>query len=150
LMSGFFVYHLNTGHFGYYKTRVKSGLAFSFDKKGVRAIDLGKIKIPFIHLCYGWSYIFYKEIWNNVKFDDIMVFEDREFIRQAMKIFDIHFHESETIEAIHSIHSLSSSNCFPQFLIPPFMISAESKSTESHVERLKEVVKSLNQGAAPA
>jgi glycosyltransferase involved in cell wall biosynthesis len=148
LMSGFFVYHLNTGHFGYYKTLIKSGLGFCFNKEGVKVVNLEKIKIPFIHLCYGWSYVFYKKIWDQVKFDDMMVFEDREFIRKSMDKFDIHFHESDKIEAIHSIHSLSSSNCFPQFLIPPFMISTESESTDSHVERLKAIVKSLDPGAA--
>lgn len=150
VMSGFFVYHLNTGHFGYCKTRRKSGLGFRFNRQGVGVVDLKTIKIPFIHLCYGWSYVFYKELWGEVKFDDLMVFEDREFVRQLMTKFEIHFHESTSIEAVHSIHSLSSSNCFPQFLIPPFMLSSESNATAAHVQRLRAIVKSLAPATAPA
>jgi glycosyltransferase involved in cell wall biosynthesis len=150
LMSGFFVYQLNTGHFGYCKTLIKSGLGFCFNKQGVKIVNLARIKIPLIHLCYGWTYVFHRELWDHVKFGDLMIFEDREFIRQLMEKFDVHFHESERIDAIHSIHSLSSSNCFPQFLIPPFMVSAESDATGAHVEQLQLIVKDLIAAAVPA
>jgi glycosyltransferase involved in cell wall biosynthesis len=149
LMSGFFAFHLNTGHFGYYKTLIKSGLGFRFNKQGVEVVDLGQVNIPYIHLCYGWSYVFHKEIWDHAKFSDLMIFEDREFVRSIMDKFKIHFYESRKIDAIHSIHSLSSSNCFPQFLIPPFMMSAESEAIAGHVERLRAVVRDLAAAAEP-
>jgi glycosyltransferase involved in cell wall biosynthesis len=150
LMSGFFAYHLNTGHFGYCKTLIKSGLGFRFNKQGVEPVDLGQINIPYIHLCYGWSYVFYKELWDHAKFSDLMMFEDREFVRSLMDRFKLHFYESRKIDAIHSIHSLSSSNCFPQFLIPPFMISAESEATAAHVDQLQGIVKASAAAAVPA
>lgn len=146
ILSGFFVYHLNTGHFGYYRTRTKDGLGFQFHRNGVTAVELSKINIPHIHLCYGWSYVYTRDIWERVKFEDTSLFEDRAFVQKAMQFSDIDFYESHSIDAIHAIHNLSSSNCFPQFLIPEFMMSTNSNLPIEHIGQLREVVNKINAG----
>ena len=152
IMAGFFVYHINTGHYGYYKTRVKSGPAYQFGQKGTTFVNLGKVNIPLIHLCFGWSFVYYKSLWEKVKFSDITMFEDREFTRQALEHTKIDFYESKTVDSIHAIHNLSSSNCFPQFLIPSFMLPAHSPDAHGHILQLVKVVRAINEarGLVPA
>ncbi len=150
IMSGFFVYQLNTGHFGYYKTRVKKGPAYQFGQRGTQMVDLAKLNIPLIHLCFGWSFVYTKALWEKVKFSDITMFEDREFTRQALLHTKINFYESRSIDAIHAIHNLSSSNCFPQFIIPPFMVSAYAPDVRVHVNKLISVVREINQARQAA
>lgn len=144
LMSGFFCHHLNTGQFGYYRTLVKRGPAFQFNRNGVEAVKLDGLKIPLIHLCYGWSYIFRKQLWADNKFDEINVFEDRQFVLTAKKIAKVVSFESKRMSASHSVHNLSSSQCFPQFLIPEFLVGAVSPDAHRHIVRLRMIVQKLN------
>ena len=146
IMSGFFAYQHNTGHFGYYKTHIKKGPAFQFHRNGVTLVNLENIKIPLIHMCFGWSFAYYKSLWETVKFQDITMFEDRQFSLQCVneKHTGINFYESRSIDAIHGIHNLSSSNCFPQFLIPPFMLSLNSPLPMQHLKRLNGIVRDIN------
>jgi glycosyltransferase involved in cell wall biosynthesis len=119
LLSGFYCFHLDRKILGYYKTHVKKGLGFKFSKTGIQALDLDKQHIPWIHLCFGWSYIFKKEVWENTPFQAINVFEDRTFVTNAIKNqFKISFYEDEKGYAFHSVHKKSSSVCFPQFILP--------------------------------
>ena len=150
IMAGFFVHQINTGHFGYYKTRIKNGPAYRLGQNGAQLIDLGKMHIPFIHLCFGWSFVYYKSLWEQVKFSNITMFEDREFTRAALNHTKIDFYESRSIDAVHAIHNLSSSNCFPQFLIPPFMLASGSPAARDHIRRLVDVVRTINQSRQAA
>ena len=85
LLSGFFCHHLNAGQFGYYRTHIKQGPAFQFNRGGVEVVRLENIRIPFIHLCYGWSYIFRKQLWDGNRFEEINTFEDRQFVIAAQQ-----------------------------------------------------------------
>jgi glycosyltransferase involved in cell wall biosynthesis len=139
LLSGFFVAHLNNNSFGYYRTRIKDGPAYAFNKGGVRPVDLGKINIPFIHLCFGWSYVYKKAVWEQGKFEELNVFEDREFIRTAAKTFRLGTHEANALDCLHAIHRRSSSQCFPQYLIPDFVVQSLSREASQHVTWLKSI-----------
>ena len=149
IMSGFFVHQLNTGHLGFYRTLVKEGPAYQFGQNGVQFVNLANVNIPFIHLCFGWSFVYYKSLWEKVKFQDITMFEDREFTRKCLEHTKIDFYESKSIDAIHAIHNLSSSNCFPQFIIPPFMLASGSRGVQAHIQRLAGVVQQINQTGQP-
>jgi glycosyltransferase involved in cell wall biosynthesis len=139
LLSGFFVAHLSSDDFGYYRTHIKQGPAFAFNKTGVRPVELGRINIPFIHLCFGWSYIYRRNVWEHAGFQELNVFEDREFIRTAGQKFKMGAHEVTSLDCLHAIHARSSSQCFPQFLIPGFMIESLSREAYQHVAWLKRI-----------
>jgi glycosyltransferase involved in cell wall biosynthesis len=144
LLCGFFVTHLNTNAFGYYRTRIKKGPAFAFNKSGVQPVDLGRIHIPLIHLCFGWAYIYKRRVWEQIKFKEMNVFEDREFIRTATINFKTVAYESREIDCLHAIHAKSSSQCFPQFLIPGFVVHALSREAYQHVTCLKHIAVSAD------
>jgi glycosyltransferase involved in cell wall biosynthesis len=150
LLSGFFVAHLNNDGFGYYRTRVKKGPAFAFNKSGVHPVDLGRINIPLIHLCFGWAYIYKRVVWEQTKFEELNVFEDREFIRKATENFKTVAYESRAVDCLHAIHTRSSSQCFPQFLIPGFVVHALSRDAYQHVMRLKSIAAMSNPATHPA
>jgi glycosyltransferase involved in cell wall biosynthesis len=139
LLCGFFVAHLHNNHFGYYRTQIKDGPAFAFNKADVRPVDLGRINIPFIHLCFGWSYVYNRHVWENGKFRVLNVFEDREFIRTASRKFKMAAYESKSLDCLHAIHARSSSQCFPQFLIPGFVIESLSSDAYQHIAWLKRI-----------
>ena len=139
LLSGFFVAHLNNNSFGYYRTKIKTGPAFVFNKGGVHPVDLGRINIPFIHLCFGWAYIYKRIVWEQNKFEELNVFEDREFIRVAATMFKTASYESKEVDCLHVIHARSSSQCFPQFLMPDFVVRSLSKQAYEHVMWLKKI-----------
>jgi glycosyltransferase involved in cell wall biosynthesis len=139
LLCGFFVAHLNNNGFGYYRTRIKNGPAFAFNKAGVRPVDLGRANIPFIHLCYGWSYLYKRNLWEHDKFEEVDIFEDREFMRTASRKFRTGAYESTALDCLHVIHNRSSSQCFPQFLIPDFVIQTLSPVAYQHVASLKRI-----------
>jgi glycosyltransferase involved in cell wall biosynthesis len=139
LLCGFFVAHLNNNNFGYYRTRVKEGPGFAFNKSGVRPVDLGRLKIPLIHLCFGWAYIYKRMVWEQGKFEELNVFEDREFMRAATSKFKTAAYEAKEIECLHAIHARSSSQCFPQFLIPAFVVQSLSPEAYQHVTWLKRI-----------
>jgi len=146
LLSGFFVAHLNVNGFGYYRTFIKKGPGFAFNKNGVRPVDLGKLNIPLIHFCYGWSYVYRKKVWDNIKFKQISIFEDREFICSAIQKFKSRSHESRSVDCVHVIHDRSSSQCFPQFMIPDFVFESLSAKAYQHISRLKSVLADLERG----
>ena len=79
-------------------------------------------------------------------YQDITMFEDRQFSLQCVndQLTGINFYESRSIDAVHGIHNLSSSNCFPQFLIPPFMLSLNSPLPMQHLQRLNGIVRDIN------
>jgi glycosyltransferase involved in cell wall biosynthesis len=119
LMDGFYCFHLDKKILGYYKTRIKKGLAYKFFNNGIDVVDLEKMNIPWIHLCFGWSYFFKKKVWEKSPFQSVNVFEDRSFLMQAIKneFKAIFFEDLEGI-AFHSVHKKSSSVCFPQYVLP--------------------------------
>lgn len=139
LLKGFFVAHLNSNDFGYYRTLRKKGPAFAFNRNGVNPVNLGEINIPFIHLCYGWSYVYKKRVWDQIKFKALNTFEDREFIRAALKNFKSGAYESREMDCVHSVHNQSSSQCFPQFLIPDFIVRSLSPEAYRHILRLRRI-----------
>jgi glycosyltransferase involved in cell wall biosynthesis len=146
LATGFFVAQLNLGGFGYYRTLVKRGAGFAFNKDGIRAVELGKLNIPLIHLCYGWTYIYKKTVWEDTGFKEVSVFEDREFISAAKNKFRVGAYETQGVECVHSIHRQSSSQCFPQFLIPPFVLKAWRPEAYRHISWLREIAASQTDG----
>ena len=145
LLSGFFCCQLNTANFGYYRTLVKTGPAFNFNRHGVEIVKLDDVNIPLIYLCYGWSYIYRKRIWEKNRFNSINTFEDRQFVLAAQKNFKVASFESKRLNCAHSVHNFSSSQCFPQFMIPEFVVASLSAEAHHHTTWLRAIAKTLSE-----
>lgn len=150
-LSGFFVLSASLLKIGYYRIFLKEGPAYTFNSKSVKHVQLDDLNIPFIHLNYGWTYVYLKSVWEHCPFRDINTFEDREFVLSARKSFDIKHFEDTFGMCCHTVHPTSSSQCFPQFLIPLFLakrLNAEFTNYLDSAEKMAEFVsyKSAAQG----
>ncbi|MDA9761680.1 glycosyltransferase family 2 protein [Desulfobacterales bacterium] len=126
-LSGWFCYHEASESFGYWDTK-RSDLPHivfsrneklkyttnSFSKEDYRSFLIG----------YGFSYIYYKKVWEKVKFPDSDFAEDSTFIELAIKqYFKVgHIQDGEGI-CLHIIHKENTSKCFPNYLIPRILES---------------------------
>ena len=136
LLNGFLACHLQQGHYGFYLTEVKKGPAYQFSKQGIEMVLLERQPIPYIHLCYGFAYVFKRTVGVNINFGDFNVFEDRTFLFQATEKYRVYAHSDEALITIHATHAASSSGCFPQYLVPQFMIHRLAPQAASYMETL--------------
>jgi cellulose synthase/poly-beta-1,6-N-acetylglucosamine synthase-like glycosyltransferase len=142
LLSGFFVAPLNLDCFGYYMTQVKRGLGFAFGKSGnsINVVALEKLNIPWIHLAWGFSFAYKRKVWDKGAFPDSTGTEDKVFVIQAIKNgFDVGYYQDLSANVVHTIHASATSNCFSQFLVPPFMMQSLNLHAFDRVARLKEI-----------
>jgi glycosyltransferase involved in cell wall biosynthesis len=147
-LSGFFVLSISLKALGYYRIFVKNGPAFSFNSQAIQHVQLGELNIPMIHLNYGWTYMYRKLVWERAPFHDINTFEDREFVLAAREQFKIRYFEDTTGICCHTVHTGSSSRCFPQFLIPLFMAKKLNPPFENYLKNTNELALSakINRG----
>jgi glycosyltransferase involved in cell wall biosynthesis len=136
LLNGFFVCQLKQGQYGFYLTDIKQGPAYRFSKQGISAVSLEEQNMPLIHLCYGFAYVYKRTVGIKIRFPDSNIFEDRAFLLQAIEQFKVFAHSDEAIITIHSTHHHSSSGCFPQFLIPQFMINQLAPEAAFYMQTL--------------
>lgn len=141
ILDGFFVAHLDTDAIGYYLTQLKQGIAYNFSNGVVNVLQLEKIKIPLVHLCFGFSYAYGRKVWENAPFQSLNAFEDRSFTLEAMNRFKVMHYRDTDVNVIHTVHGNSTSNSFPQFMIPPFMLHKLNPHAFRHLEDLRQLVK---------
>ena len=146
LLSGFFATHLDLGNIGFYRPLVKKGPAFSFSKKGIGLVELERLHIPYIHLCYGWALAYRKNVWREFPFQPVTHGEDRTFLLDIGQKYRIDFDNPEIVDCFHSVHSRSSTFCYPQFNLPHFVFRALSPDAFQHLVRLRDIVKKRHLG----
>jgi glycosyltransferase involved in cell wall biosynthesis len=139
LLSGFLVADLNSHAFGWYVPQIKAGPAFVFTPNGTQLINLSDLKLPFVHLCYGFGYAYRKAVWQAVNFPDRDGFEDREFTKQVLQQFQVKARADENFSVIHTVHGQSTSNCFPQFMIPDFVVHKINPNAGQHLQALRDI-----------
>lgn len=140
LLDAFMVGHPETDSFGYYLTQVKTGIAYNFSDGKVNVLQLEKLSLPLVHFCFGFSYIYRRDLWKRNPFSDQNAFEDRKFTRAAIDIGKVIFYRDANINVIHTVHGKSTSNSFPQYLIPPFLIAKADAAAYNHMRQLKQVI----------
>jgi glycosyltransferase involved in cell wall biosynthesis len=140
LLSGFFAVHLDIGSIGFYRTLVKKGAAFAFSSKGAWLVDLGEQNIPLIHLCYGWALAYRKNVWADYPFKHVVPGEDKAFLLDAGQKYQIDFSSPERLDCFHSVHSHSTTICYPQFNLPIFVFRHLSADAYQHFVRLRRIV----------
>jgi glycosyltransferase involved in cell wall biosynthesis len=144
LLNGFFVAPLDLDCFGYYVTTVKRGLGFAFGKKrtGITPLAFENLNIPWIHLCWGFSYVYTRKVWKRVMFPEATGVEDRVFIARAIENgFKVGYYQDMCANAVHTVHAAATSNCYSQFIIPSFMIQSLNRHAFDKIARLKVVHK---------
>jgi len=126
-LRGFFVFNGSTHTLGYWDLMLKSGLHFEVSKNGVRAWDIddndGKTAFEHNHLGYGFGWIFRKRVWDRHPYPNINWNEDGEFALKALENFKLGGISDQKGSCLHFIHHNSTSKCFPQYILPPLLVS---------------------------
>jgi glycosyltransferase involved in cell wall biosynthesis len=74
-------------------------------------------------LGYGFSYVYKRKVWQAAKFPDWDFAEDLCFMEAAIaKQFRVIFVQDVEGLCLHMIHEANLSGCFPQFMIPTFLL----------------------------
>lgn len=135
ILSGFAACHLENETFGYCETQRKSGPAWRFSRHGTEPVELDNLNIPWIEFCYGFSYVYKKIAWQRTQFREQNIFEDRDFVLAQTRAEAVQFEQDQALRVIHSVHQNSGSTCFPQFLIPHFMVASLQPDGIAHTRR---------------
>ena len=123
-LAGFFLFHALSGKIGYWDQRVGDGHHFVW---GARGIDCAVYKASpdDLHnlMGFGFSYVFRRSLWERTPFPDTGFGEDSGFIEPALAaggrcaLLDDHIGL-----CVHTIHGRNSSKCYPQYVLPPFLV----------------------------
>jgi glycosyltransferase involved in cell wall biosynthesis len=73
-------------------------------------------------LGFGFSYAYRREIAIRLPFDDIDLCEDLYFMQRVSKGGTVLFISDDVGLCVHVIHDANLSGCFPQFVVPQFMV----------------------------
>jgi glycosyltransferase involved in cell wall biosynthesis len=121
-LSSFFLYSSIYRKFGYWNLKDISGYHFCWSNQPMKVALLDPKAFADNYLGYGFSYVFKKRVWKEVKFPHVSVHEDGPFIRNAIaKGFKSFLVDDDEGLCIHNLHQSNSSNSFPHYMIPPFL-----------------------------
>nr|WP_246410200.1 glycosyltransferase family 2 protein [Granulicella aggregans] len=97
----------------------KAGVPF-----GTRKVDAVVLQKSLRHrLGYGFSYSYKQSLWARFPFPDVDFAEDLYFMATVVKASrPVVFCHDEVGACIHLIHASNLSGCFPQYMIPPFLM----------------------------
>ncbi|MDB5449377.1 MAG: hypothetical protein JWQ52_505 [Phenylobacterium sp.] len=122
-LRGWFLYDARSDFFGYWDLQRKRGPHYRCDAGGATLVFLDETNNTGFddnQLGFGFSYAFRKAVWEAAPYPDINFDEDGHFARQARERFRIDGVYDRTGIALHYLHRLSSSRCFPQYELPKF------------------------------
>ena len=127
-LSGFFLYNTIYKRFGYWDLYQKEGRCEVWSDKPIRSYMFTKKNNKFLNDLekngYGFSFLYYKKLAIDYPFEPINCFEDNKFINSLPSSVKLNYFNDETGLCVHVIHNYNTSNCFPQFILPKFMLNS--------------------------
>ncbi len=124
-LFGFYVWNKPYTQFGYWDLTTTVGPHWVWSTKPPAVVMLTEQNnqgLHEIHLGYGFSFVFKKEVWERNCFPEINGNEDGKFLRDAAKSFRLTGLQDYHRVCLHVLHETSSSTCFPQYMLPNFLV----------------------------
>ncbi len=118
-LLGFFIYARQQKVLAYWNLQSTAGPHY---RMSATSINLTTIVKKDNTLGYGFSYLYRRRVWDHVKFPDVGWNEDEPFALQASQKFKMIGIHDTGCSCLHILHGANTSDCFPQFLIPNFML----------------------------
>lgn len=125
-LSGFFIYDSLVRKLFYWDQRHAAGTHFVCKRTQPRRIlevsheddeDFARFRLG-----YGFSFAYKRSAWHCIKFPDVSFCEDLYFMTEAAKTKSILLLPDNVGICVHFIHCTNMSGCFPQYMIPPFIL----------------------------
>ena len=140
-LDSFFLFSTTHDVFGHWNLRQSGGAHYVFDDEPVRLVDIsgnGGTALGDVHLGYGFSYLYRKDVWRRMPFPDQDWHEDAVFAGAAVKRFALLGIEDTRFVALHLLHRGSTSRCFPQTLLPGFLRDVLFPGVAGYLDALAE------------
>jgi glycosyltransferase involved in cell wall biosynthesis len=140
-LSGFYLFHPRFGTLGYWDLLIKTGIHFVWTVDSVKTHFLtteDNLRLSANHFGYGFSYVFKKSVWKHCQFPDLDWNEDGEFMSKAVQSNSLIMLPDQSGICLHIVHGNNSSRCFPQFLLPPFLMTQLFPSAKQHLQTLND------------
>jgi len=125
-LFGFFLYHTLYNTFGFWDLNVKVGPHWVWSGASPGMVMLSEQNNQSLkdgHLGYGFSYVFKRKVWQKAPFPDMGWNNDARFMLEATRHFQLKGVYDVHCDCLHVLHGTNISRCFPQYLIPNFLVS---------------------------
>jgi len=122
---GFFLYHKFYRSFAFWDLNIKHGPHWAWSGPApsmVMLTDQNNYSLKDNHLGYAFSYVFRKKVWQEVQFPDTSDNDDGIFMANAVQRFKLSGLYDCDCSCLHVLHGANVSQCFPQYLIPNFLV----------------------------
>jgi glycosyltransferase involved in cell wall biosynthesis len=121
-LFGFFLYSQIHDLFAYWDLQNNHGPHYKVSDTTLTLTSLDPVAFKSNHLGYGFSYVFKKYVWDAIKFPDLAWNSDAPFAISAADQFGLMGIHDVTCECLHVLHRSNISACFPQYLLPRFLL----------------------------
>jgi glycosyltransferase involved in cell wall biosynthesis len=141
-LSAFFVLHLGTQRYAYCDLDVTEGMHFTWSAGTLRSHPITVGYNSFLtdnRLGYGFSYVYPRITWQNYKFPRVDWDEDRSFATQISSLQPVVVLPDTVGLCMHVLHDGNLSSCFPQFLVPEFLILRSFPALANYLTLLERV-----------
>jgi glycosyltransferase involved in cell wall biosynthesis len=126
-LSGWFLYSMPHKTFAYWDTVQIKGLHYRISLEPITLAMLGEEHVPEFSrmpVGFGFSYVYRRAVWEKMNFPDRDHAEDYIFAHGAAEAgFGFQHFKDTHGSCLHILHTSNNSLCFPQYLLPDFMLA---------------------------
>jgi hypothetical protein len=126
-LCSWYLFDVRHDLFGFWNLRQTTGLHYLCHADGLRLGNFtaqNNATLVNNHLGYGFTYVYRRKIWEAHPFPGRNLGEDAEFVAAAAAAFPVLSIEDQSALVLHVLHANSTSSCFPQYHLPPFLIQS--------------------------
>lgn len=138
-LSAYLLFNMADRTYAYWDLQEKEGVHFAWSGGIIRLHRLTKaddLLLADNHLGFGFSYLYRRTIWEKEPFADLNWDEDRDFARRIDSRFPVLTFPDTAGLCLHVLHGNNTASCFPQFLIPEFLVKKLMPSAEPYINLL--------------
>jgi glycosyltransferase involved in cell wall biosynthesis len=122
---GFFLYHKLFKTLGFWDLIIKLGPHWNWSgavPTMVMLTEKHSHELKDNHFGFGFSYVFKRKVWERGPFPDMNANQDGVFMLNAIQQFKLAGLYDVDRTCLHVLHGANASRCFPQYLIPNFLL----------------------------
>lgn len=125
-LQDFFLYSTVYQKLGYWRLALNEGVAQIWSPAPIQFARLKQPDSPELAVLqpwgYGFSYAYRRQIALDHPFPDMDWNEDKAFVAPLLERYRCRAHSDHAGLCLHILHASNTSNCFPQYELPPFAL----------------------------